>query len=44
MIGSGGFGNVYQYRDEMAVKDEFKVHMFHLLYYFILMSIYPSNH
>ena len=26
LIGSGGFGNVYQYKDQMAVKEEFKVH------------------
>ena len=25
MIGSGGFGNVYKYTDQMAVKEEFKV-------------------
>ena len=31
MIGQGGFGNVYQYRDKMAVKEEFKVHMLCLL-------------
>ena len=27
LIGSGGFGNVYQYKDHMAVKEEFKVLM-----------------
>lgn len=27
LIGSGGFGRVYKYTDQVAVKEEFKVHM-----------------
>ena len=26
MIGCGGFGKVYKYSDQVAVKEEFKVH------------------
>ena len=34
-IGSGGFGNVYQYKDQTAVKEEFKVLMLYMLLYYV---------
>ena len=46
LIGSGGFGNVYRYKDHTAVKEEFKVLILYMLCYiiYILMVDYPSSH
>ena len=40
MIGSGGFGKVYEFPDQRAVKEEFKVHILCLLHVVIYIHSY----
>ena len=37
MIGSGGFGKVYEFPDQRAVKEEFKVHILCLLHVHVII-------
>ena len=45
-IGRGTFGNVYQYSDQTAVKEEFKVRICYMYIYCsnVVVSKYLSGH
>ena len=42
-IGSGGFGNVYEFTDKRAVKEEFKVRMLSCCGNVLIHMYVPSN-